>query len=104
MYRKGTLPILLAGAAVLAAATLACEDAQAPADDLSAIAVSVSVNRDTMRADETVHVTISATNPTDRRDSIRRGEGRGPLPDFEVRSAGGTLVTARFWWDEVTRG
>lgn len=94
MYRRGKLPILLAGTALLAAASLACEDAQAPADDLSAIVVRVSVNHDTIRADETVHVTISATNPTDRRVSCRRGESCGPLLEFEVRSAGGTLVRA----------
>lgn len=94
MYRKGKLSILLAGAALLAAAPLACEDAQAPANDLSAIVVSVSVNHDTIRADETAHVTISATNPTERRVSFRRGESCGPLLEFEVRSAGGTLVRA----------
>lgn len=95
MFRKGRLLlVLLPGAAALAAVALGCGDAQGPADDLSVIAVSVSVDRDSLRADETVHVTITATNPMDRRVSFRWGEGRGPLLDFEVRSADGALVRA----------
>jgi hypothetical protein len=101
MCRKGKLPILLAGAAVLAAATLACEDAQAPPalpplEDPSVIALSVSVDRDSTLPGDTLQITVTATNPTSRRVSLDPGRSCLEPIGFEVRSADGTLVA---WTD-----
>jgi len=88
-----TLTLLLAGAA------LACDDGLGPLEELlgpledpSVITVSASIDRDSVRPGETLHVIVTATNPTTRRVSLDPGWNCGPLLDIEVRSADGTLV------------
>ncbi|KPK80151.1 MAG: hypothetical protein AMS25_09885 [Gemmatimonas sp. SM23_52] len=101
MFRKGRLPVLLSGAAALAAVALACEEAQAPTglpplEDPSVIALSVSVNRDSTLPGDTVQITVTATNPTSRRVSLDPGLSCLAPIGFEVRSPDGTLVA---WTD-----
>jgi hypothetical protein len=101
VFRKGRLPVLLPGAAALAALALACEEAQAPTgltplEDPSVIALSVSVDRDSTLPGDTLQISVTATNPTSRRVSLDPGSCCLAPIGFEVRSPDGTLVA---WTD-----
>jgi hypothetical protein len=87
-----TLTLLLAGGA------LACddgplEDLLGPLKDPSVIMVSASIDRDSTRPGDVLHVTVTARNPTRHRFGMDPALARGGLLlEFEVRSPDGTLV------------
>jgi len=87
-----SLTLLLAGAA------LACDDGPleellGPLEDPSVISVSISIDRDSTRPGEVLHVTVTATNPTSRRVTVEvEGWSCGGLLDFVVRSGDGAIV------------
>lgn len=81
---------------LVAAAALACDDGPleellGPLEDPSVIMVSVSIDRDSTRPGEVLHVTVTATNPTSRRVAVEDWDCGGLL-HFVVRSGDGAIV------------
>jgi len=88
----------LASAVVLGVSVLACDDGLGPLEELlgpledpSVIIVSASIDRDSTRPGDILHVTVTATNPTRRRVTVE-GWSCGGLLDFVVRSGDGAIV------------